>query len=221
MKIILISIPCALYFPGVVDAVDAADKHLRGSNRDLQFGQFDFGSIGDNDPFGTLTPTNPTQSSLPFQFPRQPSQTPNNNAPFSSGNNLFAFPTNSGDTSTFRGFGSGEDFDFGIVFGPQNGIGGGDQIVASPIFLGPPLQAPPGSGAGGPLPNLPPGLGSGLGFDGSTGSGGSSGCPGQGDILCPAVFDPVICEGGCRYGNSCEAKGAGFAASQCRKPVPS
>jgi hypothetical protein len=35
MKAILI-IPYVLCFPGVVDAVDKADKHLRGSNRDLQ-----------------------------------------------------------------------------------------------------------------------------------------------------------------------------------------
>jgi hypothetical protein len=228
MKIILI-IPCVLYFPVVVDAVDAADKYLRGSNRDLQFQQVDFGTIGSNDPFATLTPTNPTQPSLPFQFPGQPSHTPNNNAPI-LGDNLFTFPTNPGflqptgpaDTPTVGGFfGSGANFIYGLMFGQpflsagsQTGIGSGDKIFPSPLFLGPPLQAPPGSGADGPLPTLPPGLGGELGFGGSTGS---SGCRGRGsELVCIAVFDPVICEGGCRYGNSCEAKGAGFAANQCR-----
>jgi hypothetical protein len=116
----------------------------------------------------------------------------------------------------FRGFGSGEGFDFGTFFSggsqPGIGFGGGDEIVPSPIFLGPPLQAPPGSGAGDSPPNLPPDLGGGQGFDGSTGS---SGCR-RSESVCILVFDPVICEGGCRYGNSCEALGAGFAVNQCR-----
>jgi hypothetical protein len=174
--------------------VGAADKHLRGSNRELQFGQFDVGSVGGNDPFATLTPTNP------FQLPGQPSQTLNNNPP-DLGNNLFTFSTNPGllqltdpaETPTFGG----------SMF---------DQIFPSPLFLGPPLQASPGSGADDPFPNLPTGFGGGLGFDGSTGS---SGCR-RSEFVCIAVFDPVICDGGCRYGNSCEAMGAGFAANQCR-----
>jgi hypothetical protein len=236
MKVILL-IPCVLYFAtGLIDAVDAADKNLRGLNRDLQFEQFepfDFGSAGS---FATLTPTNPTESSLAFQFLGQPSQT-NNNAPV-LGNSLFTFPTNPttpgalqptdpADTPMFGGFGSGGVFDFaGIMFdepfsseGSQtgmNGGGSGDQIVPSPIFNPPPLQAPPGSGAGDPPPtNLPPGLGGGLGSDVSTGSGSSSGCR-KSEGICPAVFEPVTCEGGCQYGNSCEALGAGFAENQCR-----
>jgi hypothetical protein len=206
MKIILI-FPCVPYFLGVVDVVDAADKHLRGSNRDLQFQQFDFSTIGSNDPVATLTPTTPTQPSLPSQFPGQPGQTPNNDAPV-LGHNIFTLPTNPGflqptdpaDTATFGGFGSGANFNFGIMFGlpflsegSQTGIGSGDQTFPSPLLPGPPLQAPPGSGA----------------------DEGSSGCR-RSELVCIALFDPVICEGGCRYGNSCEAKGAGFAANQCR-----
>jgi hypothetical protein len=231
MKIIII--PCVLYFPGVIGAVDVAAKNLRGSHRDLQlFEQFDFGSVGDNDPFATLTTTSPTQPSLPFQFLVQPNQ-PINNAPV-LGNSLFTSPTNPtnlsflqptdpADTPMFGGFGSGEDFDFGSMFGPpffsggsQSGIGfgDGDQIVPNPIFLGPPLQAPPSSGAGDLPPNLPSGLGGGLGF--GDGSAGSSGCPKSGDRICIALFDPVICGGGCQYSNSCFALGAGFAASECR-----
>jgi hypothetical protein len=242
MKIIII-IPCVLYFTGVVDVVDAADKNLRGSNRNLQFATvepFDFDSPRGNDSFATLTPTNPTQQnptnptqqSLPLQLSGQPSQT-NNNAPV-LGNNLFTFPTNPttpgvlqptdpADIPMFGGFGSGGNFDLaGIMLdqpslseGSQTGMNGGgsgsgDQPVPSPVFFGPPLQA----GAGDPL-NLSPGLGGGLGLDGSTGSGNSSGCQ-KSERVCPAVFEPVTCEGGCQFGNSCEALGAGFAANQCR-----
>jgi hypothetical protein len=67
MKIKLI-IPCVLYFHGVVDVVDAADKHLRGANRDLQFESFDFDSVGGN-PFAAPTPTKPTPPLDTFQLP--------------------------------------------------------------------------------------------------------------------------------------------------------
>jgi hypothetical protein len=70
MKIILI-IPYVLCFPGVVDAVDTADKHLRGSNRDLQFtGPFQFPAVDFS--LATPTPTNPTQQAPPFQFSGPP-----------------------------------------------------------------------------------------------------------------------------------------------------
>jgi hypothetical protein len=60
--IILITL-CVLYFHGVVDVVDALDKHLRGANHDLQFELFDFGRIGGN-PFATPTQDGGRQAEL-------------------------------------------------------------------------------------------------------------------------------------------------------------
>jgi hypothetical protein len=118
MKIILI-ITCVLYFSGVVDVVDAADKQLRGSSRALQYGSFG----GDNDrPLPISTPTNPNQSSsmMSFQSPEQPSLTPEFNAPV-FGSNPLTFPTNLGfllptdllESSIFGELGSGGDINFG------------------------------------------------------------------------------------------------------------
>jgi hypothetical protein len=272
MKIILI-IPCVLYSHGVVDVVEAADKNLRGSNRDL-FGQFDVGSVGGNDPngpFATLISTAPVQPqpSPPSIFPGQPYQTPKDIAPV-SGNNPLTSPTNPyflqpTDPAGSFDFGSvfDGDFYFGNVSGlpslsedSQTGTGGdsgGDSLfpggsgcpgqrlgvicaaVSDPVICGsckysnsckaggagfaanqcrPAVDTIPGNGASDSyaFPNLPPGLGGGPGIDDSPGS---SGCQ-KSEGACPAVFDPVICEGGCKFSNSCRAGGAGFAANQCR-----
>jgi hypothetical protein len=188
MKIILI-ILCILNFPGVVDVVEAADNHLRGSNRDLQlfdfggggfFGQSGSGSVGGNN-LVTLTPTNPNQPSLPFEFSRQPaipSQTPNNIAPV-FGN----------DNPNFLGF---------------------LQPMEPAETTDPPADNPFGFDFGGTIMFDPPG-------DQSTGIGGSAGCPSLASgVACNKIFRPVNCPGGCRYNNNCLALGAGFAENQCR-----
>jgi hypothetical protein len=59
---------------------------------------------------------------------------------------------------------------------------------------------------------------------GSTGSGSSTACESvrskvRSGLVCPDLLEPVICEGGCQYDNSCKAEVAavaGFAANQCR-----
>jgi hypothetical protein len=221
MKIIFI-IPCVLSFLGVIDVADAAEKQLRGSNRELQF---DFGSIiNGDDPSSVLIAspysTDPTKSSptITFQLPGQPSETSGDNAPF-SGNSPFEFPPDSGllqqtdpaetpifgggDIFDFGGFGGEEKFDFASIFGRpsssesfQTGTGG-----SPPPTDTPPADAPSGSGADDSPPNQFPGLPVG-------------GVPGG--VVCTAVFDPVICEDGERYSNSCDAGRNGFAANQCR-----
>jgi hypothetical protein len=206
MKIILV-ISCVLYFLGVVDVVDAADEQLRGSKRDLQFSITN--GVG---PFYDLTSTNPEPQ--PLSAPVIDSL----DLPFFS-NPGFLQPTDAADTSTFGGFGGGENFDFASLFVQpsfsesfQTGTGGSPGTGSSPLILSPPTDAPSDSGATGndSPPNLPPGFGGGS-------SGSSSGCPGQrSGSVCPAVFSPVICNGNCQYGNSCVAKGAGFVAKQCR-----
>jgi hypothetical protein len=36
------------------------------------------------------------------------------------------------------------------------------------------------------------------------------------DVLCRAIYDPVICKGSCGYENLCSAEGAGFSEKACR-----
>jgi hypothetical protein len=233
MKVILI--PCAVLFLRVA-VVDAADKHLRGSNRDLQFTIGGGGGGG-----GNLISGETSMQSAPVTSQTQPNQTPNptgNGFPFkmelNNVNIVSIIPTFPGSvrpqpTDTplplFGGFGGGSNFDLSSIFGPSIDSGTG-------LFLGPPvaggglLLLPPefvGDGDGGGFLGAPIKSGGGLIFPpsfgggpeaGGSGSGSSGNCPRSGAI-CTLNFDPVDCEGGCRYGNLCEARGAGFSSGQC------
>ena len=49
--------------------------------------------------------------------------------------------------------------------------------------------------------------------------GGGGGCPVPGPAcLCPAIYDPVVCDGGCQYSNPCEGACAG--ATNCVRTGP-
>jgi hypothetical protein len=147
MKIILI-IPYVLCFPGVVDAVDTADKHLRGSNRDLQFtGQFQFPAVDFS--LATPTPTNPTQQAPPFQFSGPPGVFPGGGGGFPGGGGGLFGPIQPGDDNNDPGFPfpnvdfvfgpfrppTGSGLDLGL-FNPQPGSGGDDLGAKSCPNLG-------------------------------------------------------------------------------------
>jgi hypothetical protein len=97
MKIILI-IPCILSVSGVVDVVAAADKHLRGSSRALQYGGDNvpvgaYGDYNDRPMYISTNDPDPTKSSsMSIQLPPQPLPTLED----ISGSNLFAISSNPG-----------------------------------------------------------------------------------------------------------------------------
>jgi hypothetical protein len=193
MKIILL-IPCVLYVLGVVDVVDGADEHLRGSSRDLMY----YGFGGDNPPPIISTPTNPTQlsTSVSFQSPDQPSQTPEDNAPVSGNDQPIQTPEDNAPVAGNPPLTS-----------PTNPINPVQTSILGEFSSGGVINV--GSLFGKPSSN--------------TGSGSSTECESvntkvRSELVCPEVVDPVICESGCQYGNSCKAEvaaKAGFPANRC------
>jgi hypothetical protein len=237
MKIILL-IPCVLYVLGVVDVIDGADEHLRGSNRDLQY--YSFG--GDNDPPLIIsTQTNPTQSSSSqsFQSPDQPNLTPKDNAPVDQPNQTpednapVDQPNQTPEDNAPVDQPNQTPEDNAPVDQPNqtpedNAPVSGNTPLTSPTtpinsgFLQPtgPVEIPI---LGGPI-NVGS-INSVLGKpSGNTGSGSSTKCESintkvRSGLVCPEVVEAVICESGCQYDNSCKAEvaaKAGFPANQCR-----
>jgi hypothetical protein len=238
MKIILI-IPCVLYFPGVVDVVDAADKLLRGgANRDLQYGIFDVDSDGKDTIFG-----------FPLPVVVQPSL-PQGNNPFES--SYFLQPTDPGtdsvDTQIYGEFGDNPSAPFSSLQLTDPGTDPvsdpGTDPINTPIFGVFPDEDPLMYGGMPVYPGLGgcPGLAQGVTCEGKpsppfsslqptdpgTDPGnplinggipfypGQGGCPGLAEGVTCTGHAPVICEGNCQYNTRCNAvERAGFDDNQC------